>query len=114
MAEEPKSAAETREEKFVIVPLGSDAKKIGQVVGSETCRQILDALTTQPMSASQVAEKLGPPLTTVQYDVEKLLGAGLIRVERVARTEKMREMKIYGPVRKLIVVVPEALTGEQQ
>lgn len=99
------------EEKFVVVPLGSDSKKIGQVIGSESCRRILDALTTEPASASQLAEKMGAPLTTVQYDIEKLLEAGLIKVERVARTEKMRQMKIYGPVRKLIVVVPEKLTS---
>ncbi len=100
-----------KEERFVVVPLGSDSKRIGQVIGSEGCRRILDSLAAEPASASQLAEKMGAPLTTVQYDVEKLLEAGLIRVERVARTEKMREMKIYGPVRKLIVVVPERLTS---
>lgn len=99
------------EEKFVVVPLGRDSKRIGQVIGSESCRKILDSLTSQPASTSQLAERLGLALTTVQYDVERLLEAGLIRVERVARTEKMREMKIYGPVRKLIVVVPEKLAG---
>lgn len=99
------------EERFVVVPLGSDSKKIGQVIGSESCRRILDSLATEPASASQLAEKMEVPLTTVQYDIEKLLGAGLIRVERVVRTEKMRQMKIYGPVRKLIVVVPERLAS---
>ncbi len=101
----------SNEEKFVVVPLGSDSKRIGQVIGSESCRRILDSLATEPASASQLAEKMEVPLTTVQYDIEKLLEAGLIRVERVARSPKMREVKIYGPVRKLIVVVPEKLTS---
>jgi DNA-binding transcriptional ArsR family regulator len=106
-SEEPKET-----EKFVIVPLGEEAKRITQVISSDTARQILEALSESPLSTSQISEKLNIPLTTAQYQVEKLMEAGLIKVERIRRSEKMREMKIYAPIKKLIVVVPERISGE--
>lgn len=47
------------------------------------------------------------PLTTITYNLENLESVGLIKVERIKYSEKGREVKIYAPVRKLIVVVPE-------
>jgi len=109
---EDKSGEPKDTEKFVVVPLGGAAKKIAQVVSSDLARRILEVLADAPMSTSQIAEKLSLPLTTIQYNVEKLEDAGLIKVERIRRSEKMREMKLYAPVKKLIVVVPEGISRE--
>ncbi|MDY6974096.1 MAG: winged helix-turn-helix domain-containing protein, partial [Thermodesulfobacteriota bacterium] len=38
-----------------------------QVISNDTARAILEALTDESMSTSDIAEKLGIPLTTVQY-----------------------------------------------
>jgi len=41
------------------------------------------------------------------YNLENLESVGLIKVEKIKYSEKGRQVKIYAPVRKLIVVVPE-------
>lgn len=51
-------------------------------------------------------EKLGIPLSTVKYNLEKLCDAGLVKVERTKYSEKMKEVKIYAPQRKFVVIAP--------
>ncbi len=96
------------DEKLLILPLNDkNSKKISQVISSDTARNILEALASTPRSASEIAEKLGIPLTTVQYNLEKLYDAGLVKVERTKYSEKMKHVKIYAPQRKFVVIVPE-------
>ncbi|MCX9025434.1 MAG: winged helix-turn-helix domain-containing protein [Candidatus Methanoperedens sp.] len=94
-------------EKLLILPLGEESKKITQVISNDTARQIIELLADAPLSASDIAERLQAPLTTVTYNLENLDSVGLIKVEKIKYSEKGREIKIYAPVRKLIVVVPE-------
>ncbi|MCX9011578.1 MAG: helix-turn-helix domain-containing protein [Candidatus Methanoperedens sp.] len=103
----PENDARPGEEKLLILPLGEESKKIAQIISNDTARQIIELLADAPLSASDIAEKLSAPITTVVYNLEKLDSVGLIRVERIKYSEKGREVKIYAPVRKLIVVVPE-------
>ncbi len=95
------------DEKLLILPLGEESKKITQVISNDTARQIVELLADAPLSASDIAERLQSPLTTVTYNLENLESVGLVRIERIKYSEKGREVKIYAPVRKLIVVVPE-------
>jgi len=95
------------EEKILILPLGEESKKITQVISNDTARQIIELLADAPLSASDIAGRLQVPLTTITYNLENLESVGLIKVERIKYSEKGREVKIYAPVRKLIVVVPE-------
>ncbi len=98
---------DTPDEKLLILPLGEESKKITQVISNDTARQIIELLADAPLSASDIAERLQAPLTTVIYNLENLESVGLVRIERIKYSEKGREVKIYAPVRKLIVVVPE-------
>ncbi|MCZ7385185.1 MAG: winged helix-turn-helix domain-containing protein [Candidatus Methanoperedens sp.] len=95
------------DEKLLILPLGEESKKITQVISNDTARQIIELLADAPLSASDIAERLQAPLTTVTYNLENLESVGLIKVEKIKYSEKGREVKIFAPVRKLIVVVPE-------
>lgn len=95
------------DEKLLILPLGDESKKITQVISNDTARQIIELLADAPLSASDIAECLHAPLTTVTYNLENLENVGLVKIERIKYSEKGREVKIYAPVRKLIVVVPE-------
>ncbi len=76
-------------------------------MSNDTARNILEALASKPLSASEIAEKLGIPLGTVQYNLNKLNDAGLAKVERTKYSEKMKRVKIYAPQRKFVVIVPE-------
>lgn len=95
------------DEKLLILPLNDkNSKKISQVISSDTARNILEALASTPHSASEIAEKLDIPLTTVQYNLEKLYDAGLVKVERTKYSRKMKPVKIYAPQRKFVVIAP--------
>ncbi len=103
----PENDANPGEEKLLILPLGEESKKITQVISNDTARQIIELLADAPLSASDIAERLHVPLTTIVYNLENLESVGLIKIEKIKYSEKGREVKIYAPVRKLIVVVPE-------
>ena len=101
------------DEKLLILPLNDkNSKKITQVISNDTARAILGALTDESMSTSDIADKLGIPLTTVQYNIEKLMDSGLVKVERTRWSEKFREVKIYAPQKKLVVILPEKTSRE--
>ena len=100
--------ANTEDEKLLILPLNDkNSKKISQIISNDTARNILEAIASEPLSASRIAEKLRIPLSTVQYNLEKLNSAGLAKVERTKYSEKMKHVKIYAPQRKFVVIVPE-------
>jgi DNA-binding transcriptional ArsR family regulator len=105
----PESEKESGEEKLLILPLGEESKKITQVISNDTARQIIELLADAPLSASDIAESLHAPLTTIAYNLENLESVGLIKVDKIKYSEKGREVKIYAPVRKLIVLVPEKI-----
>jgi len=96
-------------EKLLVLPLGDESKKITQVITNDTARHIMELLAEHSMSASDIAKQLDVPLTTIKYNLENLMDVGLAKIERIKYSEKGREVKVYAPVRKLIVVVPEKL-----
>lgn len=100
--------ANTEGEKLLILPLNDkNSKEITQIISNDTARNILEAIASEPLSASRIAEKLRIPLSTVQYNLDKLNNAGLAKVERTKYSEKMKRVKIYAPQRKFVVIVPE-------
>ncbi|MFQ5887284.1 MAG: ArsR/SmtB family transcription factor [Candidatus Hydrothermarchaeales archaeon] len=102
------------EEKLLILPLNDDtSKRISQTLANETSRRILEVLCDEPMASSQISEKLNVPLTTLHYNIDKLLESGLIKIEEVKYSEKGREVKIYSPTRKFIVIAPENIEEEE-
>ncbi len=103
----PENQKDPGNEKLLILPLGEESRKITQVISNDTARHIIELLADAPLSASDIAQRLQAPLTTIAYNLENLESVGLVKVERIKYSEKGREVKIYAPVRKLIVVVPE-------
>jgi predicted transcriptional regulator len=103
----PDNEIESRDEKLLIIPLGEESKKITQVISNDTARRIIELLADSSLSASDISQHLNAPLTTIIYNLENLESVGLVKVEKIKYSEKGREVKIYAPVRKLIVLVPE-------
>ena len=94
------------DEKLLVLPLGEESKLITQTIANDTARQILELLAEGAMSTSAIAKKLDIPLTTAQYNVEKLIEAKLVVVEKTKYSEKGREVKLYAPAKRMIVLVP--------
>src|SRR5512138_200479 len=96
----------TRDDKLLVLPIGEESKLITQTIANDTARQILELLAEGAMSTSAIARKLDIPLTTAQYNVEKLIEAKLVVVEKTKYSEKGREVKLYAPAKRMIVLVP--------
>lgn len=96
-------------EKVLILPLSEDSKKITQILSNDKAMKVLEILTDKPMSATDVAEKLEMPLTTVKYNIDALVEVDLIKVKQTKWSKKGREIKIYEPVQKFIVVAPGSM-----
>jgi len=100
------------DDKLLVIPLGEESKTITQTISNDTAMRILDLLAETPLSTSAIAKRLDIPLTTAQYNMEKLIEAGLAKVDKTKYSEKGREVKLYAPARRFIVIVPEKTTGQ--
>jgi len=94
------------DEKVLILPLGEESKKITRTLSNDSARRVLELLADKSMSASEIACELDIPLTTVKYNLGALIESGLITIKHTKWSVKGRKIKIYAPIRKLIVVVP--------
>lgn len=92
---------------YISLPLDESSKLILEALNNETSRRILEALSDEPLSISQLSSRLSAPITTIQYNVDKLLKAGLIKVSFKRFSEKRRVVEYYEPEDKLIVIVPK-------
>ncbi|MDW7731477.1 MAG: helix-turn-helix domain-containing protein, partial [Methanolobus sp.] len=100
-------------DKVLILPLNEDSKKITQILSNDRAMKVLEILADAPMSATDVAEKMGMPLTTIKYNIDALVEADLIKVQKTKWSKKGREIKIYEPVQKIIVVAPGSMKGDK-
>lgn len=94
------------DEKFLVVPLGKKSKAITQTVSNDTAMEIMELLADGPLSTTKVAERLGIPLTTAQYNIEKLMEADLVKIVKTKYSEKGREVKLYEAMNRAIIILP--------
>jgi DNA-binding transcriptional ArsR family regulator len=83
----------------------ADADDLIGVLSSKTARRILAALHEEPASASEVAERVDTSLQNVQYHLGRMDDARLVEVVDTVYSEKGREMKLYAPADRPLVVV---------
>jgi len=95
-----------QEDRVLVLPVNGDSRKITQILSNETSLKILELLGKKSMSATNIAEELNLPLTTVKYNLDSLIESDLIKVKQIKWSQKGRQVKIYESVEKLIVLVP--------
>jgi DNA-binding transcriptional ArsR family regulator len=84
------------------------AEKIAEVITNKTCKKILSALAEKEMSESEISSELGIPLNTVGYNIDKLIGAGLIeKAEKSFWSVKGKKVHSYRVSNKRIVISPK-------
>jgi DNA-binding transcriptional ArsR family regulator len=89
-----------------VVGLDSDdADELIDALSSTTTRRVLAALHDEPAAASELAERVDTSLQNVQYHLGKLEDAGLVEVGDTIYSEKGREMNVYVPADRALVVV---------
>ena len=95
-----------QDNRVLVLPVNGDSRKLTQVLSNETSLKILELLGKKSMSATNIAEELNLPLTTVKYNLDSLVESDLIKVKQIKWSQKGRQVKIYESVDKLIVLIP--------
>lgn len=81
-------------------------KIIGEELANDTGRAIFGKISQGIASSNDLAKTLGISLPLVNWHVNRLLGVGLIKVEKVEMSQKNKQMKYYAPVKTALVIIP--------
>jgi len=84
------------------------AQVLSSVLANKTCRVILEVLKTKPITESDLAKELSMPISTVHYNIQQLLKAGLVVGDQYTYSKKGKEMVHYRLTDKFIVIAPQA------
>ena len=82
-----------------------DADELLSALSSTTARHILGELHEEPTNPAELAESVDTSLQNVQYHLGRLESAGAIEVIDTVYSEKGREMDLYAPADRPLVVV---------
>ncbi|MBB6645471.1 ArsR/SmtB family transcription factor [Halobellus ruber] len=85
-----------------------DAEDLLGALSSTTARRILATLHDEPANPAALAESVDTSLQNVQYHLDRLESAGAIEVVDTVYSEKGREMDVYAPADRPLVVVAAA------
>lgn len=96
----------------------SQASKVAKLLSNDTASKIMDALSADSKSESELAKELDIPLSTVHYNVQKLTKAGILSSDEFTYSEKGKEVRHYRLASEHIVIttkpsapLPELATG---
>lgn len=99
-------------ESFLLVSLKEEkAKKLAQVISNDSCRKILEHLAEKEATETELSETLNLPLSTVHYNLQHLVGAGLVAVEEFHYSEKGKEINHYKLSNKYVIIAPKSTFG---
>jgi DNA-binding transcriptional ArsR family regulator len=98
---------------FLLVSLQEDkAKELANVISNDSCRKILDFLGgKEDATESEIAKALSLPISTVHYNLQHLMKAGIISVDEFHYSEKGKEVNHYKLANKYIIIAPKSTYG---
>jgi DNA-binding transcriptional ArsR family regulator len=85
------------------------AGKIANIFGNNTCKKIIDFLANKiEASEKEISDSLNIPLNTAEYNLNKLLEAGLIeKAKKFFWSKKGKKIPLYKLSNKSIVISPK-------
>jgi DNA-binding transcriptional ArsR family regulator len=101
---EPDTSAAEEADPRVIGVDSDDADDVLSALSSDTARELLSELHRDPAPPAEVADRVGTSLQNAQYHIEKLEAAGAIEVIDTVYSEKGREMNVYAPADRPLVI----------
>jgi DNA-binding transcriptional ArsR family regulator len=81
-----------------------DAEDVLSALSSETARAILSALHEEPDTPASISDRVDTSLQNAQYHLGKMDDAGLVEVIDTVYSEKGREMSLYAPADRPLVM----------
>ena len=95
------------EDTSIMIDLGDPkAKEIAEVIGNKTANKILDYLASSEGTVSDISRDLKIPLNTVDYNIKKMLKAGLIEKSSHWWSVKGKKMPTYKVSNRKIIISP--------
>jgi len=95
-------------EKYLLFNLDDEkAKSLGDVISNDTSRKIANLLAEKELSETEIAKELNLALNTVEYNLKKLLEAGIIEKSKHYWSVKGKKVETYKVANKLIVISPK-------
>lgn len=98
------------EKKYLLLSLDDErAKKLSEVLGSQTCKKIIDFLAETDASEKNISDGLKIPLNTVEYNLKKLLKAELVeKTKDFFWSQKGKKIPVYKLSNKSIIISPKS------
>ena len=89
--------------------LATDDEKIklfGELLTNDSSREILQLLFNEELTATQITQKTDISLQLVKYHLIKLQDLGIVKISKIEKNSKSKDMKIYTASKFSIVIVP--------
>jgi DNA-binding transcriptional ArsR family regulator len=97
---------------FILMSMEDDKiKKVSNVISNDSCRKILDYLANKEATESELAEKLGIPISTVHYNLQQLKQTELVESDEYHYSSKGKEVQHYRLANKYIIIAPKKTHG---
>jgi DNA-binding transcriptional ArsR family regulator len=69
--------------KYLLISLEDEKiKALSEVLGNSTCKKIIDLLSEQELSETDISKKLKIPMNTAEYNLKKLIKSGLVEQKK--------------------------------
>jgi DNA-binding transcriptional ArsR family regulator len=100
-------------DKFLMVSLEDEqATQLAEVLNNKTSRKIIDYLSEhEDATEAALAKTLDVPLSTIHYNMQKLVEAKLVEVEEFHYSKKGREVDHYKLANKYVIITPKPVKG---
>lgn len=79
-------------------------KKVSNAVSNDSSRKILGYLSNKEATESELADKLQIPISTVHYNIQQLMEAGLVNAKEFHYSKKGKEVIHYKLTNKYIII----------
>ena len=103
------------ENKFMLISMDDEtSKSVAEVLGSKTCKKIINYLAEKEASQKDLSDALNIPMNTLDYNIKKLLQSGFIQKKKnFFWSKKGKKIILYELSNKSIVISPKKSTGEK-
>lgn len=81
--------------------------KLGEAISNPNCKKIITLLAEKELTASEISQSLGIPLNSLDYNLRKLIDAGIIEKSKHFWSVKGKKVPAYRVVNKVIVIQPK-------
>jgi len=101
-----------KDDKYVLMNMNEPrSKKIAEALGNKTCKKILDYLAdNSEKSEEDISKVLNIKLNTTEYNLKKLLDAGLIEKNKnFFWSKKGKKIALYSLAKKHIIISPSSM-----